>query len=116
MPIISPQFDLQAEFPDLDSEDSDGEETGKDITWTDIESQNQKAEVAADDVLPVQIERRFNELSYINCTQLNPSPFLSVFLHTFVYSKYKGTDHLTWSGSLQCAHLKVFLSISVLKI
>ena len=40
MPIISPQFDLQAEFPDLDSEDSDGEETGKDITWTDIESQN----------------------------------------------------------------------------
>jgi hypothetical protein len=43
---------LQSEFPDLDSE---GEETGKDITGTDIESQNQEAEAAAD-VLPVQIE------------------------------------------------------------
>jgi hypothetical protein len=51
MPIIIPQIDLQAEFPDLDS---DGEETGKDITGTDIESQNQKAEAAADDILPVQ--------------------------------------------------------------
>jgi hypothetical protein len=40
MPIIIPQFDLQSEFPDLDSE---GEETGKDITGTDIESQNQEA-------------------------------------------------------------------------
>ena len=29
MPIIIPQFDLQAEFPDLDSEDSEGEETDK---------------------------------------------------------------------------------------
>ena len=29
MSIIIPQFDLQAEFPDLDSEDSEGEETGK---------------------------------------------------------------------------------------
>ena len=94
MPIIIPQFDLQAEFPDLDSEDSEGEETGKDITGTDIESQNQEAEAAADDVLPVQIERRFNKLSTFHCTQLNPSPFLSVFLHRFVYSKYKGTDHL----------------------
>ena len=26
MPIIIPQFDLQAEFPDLDSEDSEGED------------------------------------------------------------------------------------------
>jgi len=86
---------LQAEFPDLDSEDSDGEETGKDITGTDIyiESQNHEAEAAADNVLPVQIERWLNK--YINCAQLNPSPFLSVFLHTFAYSKYKGTDHLT---------------------
>jgi hypothetical protein len=40
---------LQAEFPDLDSEDSEGEETGKGITGTDIESQNQEAEAAADD-------------------------------------------------------------------
>jgi hypothetical protein len=47
MPIIIPQFDLQAEFPDLDSEDSEGEETGKDITGTDIESQYQEAKVAA---------------------------------------------------------------------
>jgi hypothetical protein len=53
MPIIIPQFDLQAEFPDLDSENSEEEETGKDITGTDIESQNQEAEAAADDVLPV---------------------------------------------------------------
>ena len=53
MPIIIPQFDLQAEFPDLDSEDSEGEETGKDITGTDIESQNQEAKVAADDRLNV---------------------------------------------------------------
>ena len=53
MSIINPQFDLQAEFPDLDSEDSEGAETGKDITGTDIESQNQEAEAAADDVLPV---------------------------------------------------------------
>jgi hypothetical protein len=36
MPIIIPQFDLQVEFSDLDSEDSEGEETGKDITGTDI--------------------------------------------------------------------------------
>jgi len=43
MPIIIPQFDLQDEFPDLDSEDSEGEYTGKDITGTDIESQNQEA-------------------------------------------------------------------------
>ena len=35
MSIINPQFDLQAEFPDLDSEDSEGEETGRDITGTD---------------------------------------------------------------------------------
>jgi hypothetical protein len=27
MPIIIPQLDLQAEFPDLDSENSEGEET-----------------------------------------------------------------------------------------
>ena len=53
MPIINPQFDLHAEFPDLDSEDSEGEGTGKDITGTDIESQNQETEAAADDVLPV---------------------------------------------------------------
>jgi hypothetical protein len=42
MSIINPQFDLQAEFPDLDSEDSEGKKTGKDITGTDIESQNQE--------------------------------------------------------------------------
>jgi hypothetical protein len=29
MPIIIPQLDLQAEFPDLDSENSEGEETAK---------------------------------------------------------------------------------------
>jgi len=28
MPIIIPQFDLQAEFPDLDFEDSGGENSG----------------------------------------------------------------------------------------
>jgi hypothetical protein len=44
MSIINPQFDLQAEFPDLDSEDSEGEKTGNDITGTDIESQNQETE------------------------------------------------------------------------
>ena len=53
MPTIIPQFDLQAEFPDLDSEDSEGEETDKDITGTDIESQIQEAEAAADGVFPV---------------------------------------------------------------
>ena len=63
MPNIIPQFDLQAESPDLDLEDSEGEETGKDITGTDIEWQNQEAEMAAGDALPVQIERRFNKLS-----------------------------------------------------
>ena len=59
MPIIILQFHLQAEFPALDFEDSGG----KDITGTDIESQNQEAEAEADDVLPVQIERRLNKLS-----------------------------------------------------
>ena len=49
------------------------------------------AKVAADDILPVQIERRFNKLSTFHCTQLIPSPFLSVFLHRFVYSKHKST-------------------------
>ena len=93
MPIIISQIDLQAEFPDLDFGDSEGEETGKDITDTDIESQNQEAKAAADDVLPVQIERRFNNLSTVSVH--SSSPFLSVFLHTFVYSKYKGTEHLT---------------------
>jgi hypothetical protein len=29
MPIIIPQLDLQAEFPDLDSENSEGEETAR---------------------------------------------------------------------------------------
>jgi hypothetical protein len=43
--------------------DSEGEKTDKDITGTDIESQYQEAEAAADDVLPVQIERRLNKLS-----------------------------------------------------
>ena len=47
IPIIIPQFALQAEFPDLDSEDSEGEKTGKDITGTDIESQNQETEAQA---------------------------------------------------------------------
>jgi hypothetical protein len=44
-PIIIPLFDLQAEFPDLDSEDSVGKETGKDITGTDIESQNHEGQI-----------------------------------------------------------------------
>ena len=47
IPIIIPQFALQAEFPDLDSEDSEGEKTGNDITGTDIESQNQETEAQA---------------------------------------------------------------------
>jgi hypothetical protein len=47
IPIIIPQFALQAEFPDLDSEDSEGKKTGKDITGTDIESQNQETEAQA---------------------------------------------------------------------
>jgi len=64
MPIIIPQFHLQAEFPALDSEDSGG----TDITGTDVESENQEAdrEAAADDVISVQIERRFNKLSTQN--------------------------------------------------
>ena len=40
MPIIIPQFHLQAEFPALDFEDSGG----KDITGTDVESENQEAD------------------------------------------------------------------------
>ena len=62
-PIIIPLFDLQAEFPDVDSEDSEGKEMGKDITGTDIKSQNHEADAVADDVLPVQIERWFNKLN-----------------------------------------------------
>jgi hypothetical protein len=58
-----PLFDLQAEFPDVDSEDSEGKETDKDITGTDIESPIHEADAAADDVLPVQIERWFNKLN-----------------------------------------------------
>jgi hypothetical protein len=50
--VQSKQEGRRAEFPDLDSENSEEEETGKDITGTDIESQNQEAEAAADDVLP----------------------------------------------------------------
>jgi hypothetical protein len=83
MSIINPQFDLQAEFPDLDSEDSEGEETGRDITGTDIESQNQEAEAATDDVLPVQIERRFNKLSTLIVHSLTPV-FLSFCIHLFI--------------------------------
>ena len=84
MPIIIPQFDLQAEFPDLDSEDSEGEETGKDITGTDIESQNQEAEAAADDFLPVQIERRLNKLSTLIVHSLTSVPFcLSAYICLF---------------------------------
>ena len=85
MPIIIPQFDLQTVFPDLDSEDSEGEETGKDITGTDIESQNQDAEAAADDVLPVQIERRLSKLSTLIVHSLTPVPFfLSFCIHLFI--------------------------------
>jgi hypothetical protein len=86
MLIIIPQLDLQAEFPDLDFEDSEGEETGQDITGTDIESQNQEAEVAADDVLPVQIERRFNKLSTLIVQSLTPPVpfFLSFCIHLFI--------------------------------
>ena len=94
-PIIIPQFDLQAEFPDLDSEDSEGKETGKDITGTDIESQNHQAEVAANDVLPVQIERRFNKLSTLIVYSLTPISFFLSFCIHFFNSIYKGTDHLS---------------------
>ena len=82
MPIIIPQFDLQAEFPDLDSEDSEGDETGKDITGTDIKSQNQEAEAAADVVLPVHIKCRFNKLSTLIVHSLTPVLFfLSLCIH-----------------------------------
>ena len=85
MPIIIPQFVLQAELPDLDPEDSEGEETGKDITGTDIELQNQEAEAAADDVLHVQIERRFNKLSTLIVHSLTPVPFFQSFcIHLFI--------------------------------
>ena len=94
-PIIIPQFDLQAELTDLDSEDSEGKETGKDITGTDIESQNHQAEAVANDVLPVQIERRFNKLSTLIVHSLTPISFFLFFcIHVF-NSIYKGTDHLT---------------------
>ena len=80
------QFDLQAEFPDLDSDDSEGEETGKDIPGTDIEAQNQEAEAAADDVLPVLIERGFNKLSTLIVHSFNPVPFfLSFCIHFFLF-------------------------------
>ena len=82
MSIIIPQFDLQTEFPDLDSE---GEKTGKDITGTDIESQYQEAEAAADDVLPVQIECRLNKLSTLIVHSLTPVLFfLSFCIHVFI--------------------------------
>jgi len=85
MPIIIPQFALQAEFPDLVSEDSEGEKTGKDITGTDIESQNQEAEAATDDVLPVQIERKLNKLSTLIVHSLTAVPFfLSFSIHLFI--------------------------------
>jgi hypothetical protein len=88
---------LQAEFPDLDSEDSEGEETGKDITGTDIESQNQETEAAADDVLPVQIERRFNKLSTLIVHSLTPVPFfLSLNFYIFKTEIERKT--------LKCAH------------
>jgi hypothetical protein len=57
----------------------EGEETGKDITGTDIESQNQEAEAAADDVIPVQIERRLNKLSTLIVHSLTPVPFFQSF-------------------------------------
>jgi hypothetical protein len=85
MSIIIPQFDLQAKFPYLDSEDSAGEETDKDIAGTDIESQNQEVEAAADDVLHVQIERRFNKLSTLIVHSLTPVPFIMSFcIHLFI--------------------------------
>ena len=77
-------LDLQAEFPDFDSEDWEGEETGKDITGTDIESQNQETEAAADDFLPVQIERRLNKLSTLIVHSLTTVPFcLSAYICLF---------------------------------
>jgi hypothetical protein len=87
-PIIIPLFDLQAEFPDLDSEDSVGKETGKGITGTDIESQNQEVEAAAGDVLPVQIERRFNKLSALILHKENRNRL------GFVQFIYLGIDHI----------------------
>ena len=93
-PIIISQFDLQALFPDLDSEDSEGKETGKDLTGTDIESQNHEDKAAADEVLPVQIKRRLNKLSTLIVHSLTPIPFfLSFCIHLFF--TYKVTDHLT---------------------
>ena len=84
-PVIIPQFDLQTEFPDLESEDSEGKEMGEDITGIDIESQNQEAEAAAGNVLPVQIERRFNKLSTLIVHSLTPVPFfLSFYIHSFI--------------------------------
>jgi hypothetical protein len=93
-PIIIPLFDLQAEFPDVDSEDSEGKEMGKDITGTDIKSQNHEADAAADDVLPVQIERWFNKLSTLIVHSLTPIPFFLSFCIHFCFT-YKVTDHLT---------------------
>ena len=85
MSIIISQFDLQAEFSDLDSEDSEGEETGKNITGTDIESQNQEAEAAADFVFPVHIKCRLNKLSTLIVHSLTPVPFfLSFCIYLFI--------------------------------
>jgi hypothetical protein len=59
--------------------------SGKDITGTDIESQIQEAEAAADDVLPVQIEGRLNKLSTLIVYSLTPVPFfLSFCIHLFI--------------------------------
>jgi hypothetical protein len=92
-PDIS-DYECDAEFPDVDSEDSEGKETDKDITGTDIESQNHEADAAAYDVLPVQIERRFNKLNTLIVHSLTPIPFfLSLCIHFFF--TYKVTDHLT---------------------
>ena len=113
MPIIISQIDLQAEFPDLDSGDSEGEETGKDITDTDIESQNQEAKAAADDVLPVQIEHSFNKLSTLIVYSLTPV-FLSFCIHLFI----PNIKVLTiWREVVRCSlHTPEFFSISVMKI
>jgi len=115
---IIPQFDLQADFIAVDSEDYAGE---KDITGTDVEWENQEAdhEATADDVVPVQIheiERRFNKLSTLIVHSLTPVPFfLSFCIHLFI----PNIKVLTiWREVVHCrvAHFKDFLSISVLKI
>ena len=90
--------------------------TGKDITGTEVKSQNKGTEAAGDDVPPVQIEHRFNKLSTLIVHSVTTVPFFLSFCMHLCILNIKVLTIWREVVRFSVAHFKVFLLTSVLKI